>query len=100
MKKIGNFILNYGIQLIGLVAILLLVMFGLKESKALKSELKTSLKELAEASYFEGQKSALEKDIRIKKVWVNGEFIYVWIRSPWDDGTMPVYKKELIRIGE
>lgn len=41
-----------------------------------------------EKGYFEGQKDAIEGDIRIRK---NGN-IYEWTKSPWDDGSKPMYK--------
>ncbi len=49
--------------------------------------LEVELRSIIEQSYFEGQKDALENDIRIKKE--GGKWI--WIKSPWDDGLEPVF---------
>lgn len=46
--------------------------------------------ELAERCYFEGQQDALNGDIRIKFVSTSE---WIWVRSPWDDGTLPVFGK-------
>jgi hypothetical protein len=44
--------------------------------------------ERLEEAYFEGQKDAINGDIRIK---MNKDSCYVWIKSPWDEGMNPVY---------
>lgn len=41
-----------------------------------------------EKAYFEGQKDAINGDIRIK---FNSDSCYIWTKSPWDNGTMPTY---------
>lgn len=41
-----------------------------------------------ENAYFEGQKDAINKDIRIK---LNSDSTYKWIKSPWDDGEPPIF---------
>lgn len=45
-----------------------------------------------EAAYFEGQRDALEGDIRIQKDSCGD---YKWVKSPWDDefGDVRVYPK-------
>jgi len=43
---------------------------------------------IVEKSYFEGQKDALNKDIRIK---LNRDSVYIWDKSPWDGGKLPIY---------
>lgn len=53
-----------------------------------ESELNTLLLKYQEMAYFEGQKDALNKDIRIKK---NLDSCWVWIKSPWGDGTPPIF---------
>lgn len=40
-----------------------------------------------EVAYFEGQRDALEGDIRIFKV----DSCYIWIKSPWSSGEAPIY---------
>ena len=46
------------------------------------------LREVCEKAYFEGQKDALNGDIRIK---LNKDNCYQWIKSPWDSGRIPDY---------
>lgn len=41
-----------------------------------------------EMAYFEGQRDALENDIRIKR---SQDSCWIWTRSPWDDDTQPVF---------
>jgi len=42
-----------------------------------------------EKAYFEGQKDAIEGDIRIK---IGPDSInYQWSKSPWDDGSVPSF---------
>ena len=48
----------------------------------------TDLKQALEQAYFEGQKDVLNNDIRIK---LNNDSCYIWTKSPWDDGTPPMY---------
>jgi len=40
-----------------------------------------------ERAYFEGQKDAINGDIRIAKT----DSCYVWIKSPWDGGKQPTF---------
>lgn len=46
-----------------------------------------------EEAYFEGQKDALEKDIRIKKT---NDSCWVWIKSPWDSNRAPIFNPNSI----
>lgn len=41
-----------------------------------------------EQAYFEGQKDALNNDIRIKR---NQDSCWIWTKSPWDNGEPPIY---------
>jgi len=41
-----------------------------------------------EQAYFEGQKDALENDIRIKR---NADSCWIWAKSPWDSGRPPIF---------
>lgn len=41
-----------------------------------------------EFGYFEGQKDALDNDIRIMK---NHDSSYIWSKSPWDNKLTPKY---------
>lgn len=42
-----------------------------------------------EKSYFEGQKDAINGDIRIK---LNKDSVYIWKKSCWDNGDAPSYQ--------
>jgi hypothetical protein len=55
---------------------------------------------LIEYAYFEGQKDALNGDIRIKKE--EGSENYIWSRSPWDDDDKIIFdpKKHFLEMTE
>jgi uncharacterized membrane protein YvbJ len=59
--------------------------------KPVDNKTESKITEILERAYFEGQKDALEGDIRIKKI--GGK--YSWIKSPWDSNTKPIFKPEL-----
>lgn len=44
--------------------------------------------EITEQAYFEGQRDALENDIRIKR---NADSCWIWIKSPWDNNRAPLF---------
>lgn len=44
--------------------------------------------ESTEQAYFEGQKDALNNDVRIKK---NQDSCWIWTKSPWDSGRAPKF---------
>ena len=41
-----------------------------------------------EQAYFEGQRDALENDVRIKR---NQDSCLIWTKSPWDSGKQPIF---------
>jgi len=43
---------------------------------------------MAEIAYFEGQKDAINNDIRIR---LNSDSIYIWTKSCWDSGRDPIF---------
>ncbi len=47
-----------------------------------------SIQEIAERAYFEGQRDAIDGDVRIR---LNNDSCYEWIKSPWDNGRSPIY---------
>ncbi len=49
-----------------------------------KDELQSTLEE----AYFEGQRDAINDDVRIK---LNNDSYYVWIKSPWDSNRKPIF---------
>ena len=44
--------------------------------------------EALEYSYFEGQKDALNGDIKIKK---NNDSCWIWMETPWESGRPPIF---------
>lgn len=58
-----------------------------------KSELEPKIYSKCEEAYFEGQKDALNGDIRIK---LNSDSCYVWTKSPWDSGLKPTFNPSII----
>lgn len=68
------------------------VIFATKNNKERDNKLSSSiqqvLKKEAERAYFEGQRDAIEGDIRIKKTKKN---CWVWTKSCWDSGTPTEY---------
>jgi hypothetical protein len=51
---------------------------------------------LYERGYFEGQRDALDSDIRIKKL---DNRHYVWLKTPYDDTTKPVKDTIVVSSG-
>jgi len=49
---------------------------------------KKETQEFIEKAYFEGQRDALDGNVRIR---LNTDSSYIWIKSPWDDRTPPIY---------
>ena len=41
-----------------------------------------------EQAYFEGQRNALENDVRIKR---NQDSCWIWVKSPWNSGKQPIF---------
>ena len=52
-----------------------------------EEKISTTITIFLEQAYFEGQKDALEGDVRIKQT----EEGWVWTKSPWDEGQAPLY---------
>jgi hypothetical protein len=64
---------------------------GFKKSEQIKEDpikvmLMDSFKKEREKAFFWGQKAAIEGDIRVKKI---NDSTWIWIKSPWNDGTQP-----------
>ena len=58
-----------------------------KNNKSSEEKISTAITIFLEQAYFEGQKDALEGDVRIKQTEEGWE----WIKSPWDEGQSPLY---------
>lgn len=52
-------------------------------------EMKTAF----EQAYFEGQKDALEGDVRIRK---NNDSCWIWTKSCWDSGEQPTFNPSIV----
>jgi hypothetical protein len=52
--------------------------------------------EACEYAYFEGQKDALEGDVRIQMN--EDSTCYKWIKTPWDSGKRPIYEPPNINL--
>ncbi len=48
---------------------------------------------VAEKAYFEGQRDAINGDIRIK---LGCDSIYFWHKSCWDNGRKPIYNPDYL----
>ena len=48
---------------------------------------------MAETAYFEGQKDAINGDIRIVQVkdTIKDTVKWVWTKTPWDNGRAPIF---------
>ncbi|MCK9417727.1 hypothetical protein M0Q97_13875 [Candidatus Dojkabacteria bacterium] len=53
-----------------------------------EKELEKELYKLCEQAYFEGQRDALEGDVRIKK---DDNGCWIWTKSPWNTGKQPEF---------
>lgn len=47
-----------------------------------------AMQKALEKAYFEGQKDALNGDVKIK---LNKDSCFIWVKSPWDSGVTPIY---------
>lgn len=64
-----------------------LITVAINRDRSLKVTTKNLMDEMCEQAYFEGQKDAINGDVRIKKI---SDTSWVWIKSPWDSGIKPV----------
>jgi hypothetical protein len=53
-----------------------------------EKELMQTAQEISEKAYFEGQRDALDGDIRIK---MGKDSAFIWVKSPWNNGDKPIY---------
>lgn len=85
-------VLHFGIIAAFFITVIVIAFAGIMYFCGdVKSQEKMSIQDqrfyLMERGFFEGQKKALQADIRIQK---SGD-VYIWTKSPWDDGKPPVY---------
>lgn len=83
---------NKGMVTFYLFLIILLMYLTKHETnnqKDIKTDLSNTIISLTEEAYFEGQRDAINGDIRIEK---NSDGVYYWKKSCWNDGTEPIFK--------
>jgi hypothetical protein len=79
----------FGILLVCSFSLLGLSIFNLTSGQETrKQQMLNAVIKHAEECYFEGQKDALEGDIRIKQV---NDSCWVWTKSPWDEGRKAIF---------
>lgn len=49
---------------------------------------KEKVQTVLENAYFEGQRDAINGDIRIR---LNSDSVYIWVKSPWNTGEKPIF---------
>jgi len=87
--KIKEFFEWYKKELSVLAIVLLLgCLTSCNINKKSEEKINIILHELAEESYFLGQRDAIEGDIRIEYKYSCD--CWIWIKSPWDDGKEPI----------
>lgn len=74
--------------LVAMVVVMVVVMVFITPSSDYCIVSMSTIDEACEYSYFEGQRDALEGDIRIK---LNHDSCWIWTKSPWDSGKPPIY---------
>lgn len=83
-----NILVNILVTLIVLTMVVLVITIRYKFVNY-SEEVKIVVTKTLEKAYFEGQKDALNGDIRIR---LNSDSIYVWTKSCWDEsGKIPIY---------
>lgn len=99
IKKLTNFMKRDWILLIGIAILILTVISGVISIRVLNRAQEKTREEIVdtvtpifistvERAYMEGQKDAIEGDIRVEK---EGDD-WKWIKSPWDSERKPSYK--------
>lgn len=67
----------------GVIITVVAIFISMVASKKRKNEIQSAL----EKAYFEGQKDAINNDIRISFK----DSIYHWVKSPWNNGKNPIF---------
>lgn len=89
MDKKLNIIMSLIVVILLVILLIRLVGNDFKDrNDELVSEITELMRIEMERAYFEGQKAALNGNIRIK---MTADGIYVWTKSCWKDGTQPTY---------
>ncbi len=69
------------------ICLLIYIIFFLDIIQVPKMSTEDRVRAALENAYFEGQKDAIEGDVRIMR----RDTGYEWIKSPWEDGKLPVF---------
>lgn len=84
----------YQISITTLALAICVNFYSCSEDKERVQEFKEALIKNAERGYFQGQVAAINGDIRVRLVEQLGCTTYVWIKSPWDNGSEPIFHPE------
>jgi len=71
-----------------LIIIVLLLLTSCDYALVSKTKTEEQITIALEKAYFEGQRDAINGDIRIK---LSKDSVYNWIKSPWNESTKPIY---------
>lgn len=97
MKTKNRTILNVTLVILGIINSIIFVIYvhddSIDEAHKRTKSITNSILELTEQAYFEGQKDAINGDIRIilVKDTLNDSVKWVWLKSPWKSGNKPIY---------
>lgn len=69
------------------------LLFALFKIITYPRDIRPTLLKLVEFAYFEGQRDAIQGDIRIK--YVDELKSWTWVKSCWDNGPEPIYNPVL-----
>ena len=75
------------------LSILIIITISCNYNVVNTKELEENVRKLGEAAYFEGQADAINGKYCIK---FTNDSCWVWIASPWSDGTVPTYNISVI----
>lgn len=93
-----NFLMKNKILILASASVMIVTLFFLffttKNTEKNIVDVVDAIQIIAEQAYFEGQKDAINGDIRITKI----NSCYVWTKSPWNNGTNPIFQPDCIEI--
>jgi len=78
----------FSLLIIGVIAGTYNIFYQKNDQAEKEYQIKIAIQKALESAYFEGQRDAINGDVRIK---LNEDSVYVWTKSPWNDGTLPIY---------
>jgi hypothetical protein len=75
------------------ICVIIIVLSSCNTAIVDTKEVEKAFTQEIEKAYFEGQKDAINGDIKIK---LNNDSIYQWIKSPWNDNREPIFNPKRI----